>query len=244
MTSTSSPSKTAIITGGSSGIGRAIVERLAGQGIHVVFSYQRDEAGATALSEATGARAVRMDLGRQDDIAHLFEYALAEFGGIDIVVNNAAVLHHAIRVEDVTPADYEFVIGGNLGGGFLVLQHAARHLRDHGRIISISTLDTVNAEAGGALYAASKAAMERIVATLAKELGHRGVTANSISPGAVDTARLRQARSAEVLEQAAVVTPLGRLSLPEDIADLVEFLISRQGGWITGQNIRSTGGLG
>jgi len=236
--------KSVIITGGSSGIGRALVERFSKGGASVTFSFFSDETRATELATRTGARAVRVDLASPGDIDLIFARAADEFGGVDVVVNNAAVLHHSIPVVDVTPEDYEFVVGGNLRGSFLVLQNAVRTVRDNGRIISISTLDTANASPGSALYAAGKAAVERIVATISKEVGQRGITANSVSPGAVDTARLHMAHGAEELERAARATPLGRLTHPDDIADVVEFLASPAGGWITGQNICATGGLG
>jgi 3-oxoacyl-[acyl-carrier protein] reductase len=236
--------KSVVVSGGSSGIGKRLVERFAEAGAHVTFSYFVDDVSASDIAERTGAHAVRVDLSSSADVDALFQAAAERFGGVDVVVNNAAVESRSIPFADITPDDFEFVMGGNVRGGFAVLQNAVRNVRDGGRIVNISTLDTAHASSGSALYAASKAAVEHFVATIAKEVGARAITANSVSPGAIDTPRLHAVRSELELAGAVGATPLGRLGAPDDIADLVLFLVSDQGGWITGQNIRATGGLG
>ena len=237
-------SKCVIVTGGSRGIGTGIVRRFRAAGATVFFTYFSRAEAARELEAETGATAVRLDLGAPSDVDALFDTVRDSQGGFDIVVNNAAVLNPFSAVSDVTDEDFAFVMDGNLRGSFLILRRAARDLRDNGRIINISTLDTSHASAGNALYAASKAAVEQLVAGIAQEVGSRGITANTVSPGATDTPRLRSNRSEEILAGAAKATPLGRLGNPDDIADVVAFLASEQGRWITGQNIRATGGLG
>ncbi|WP_326823381.1 SDR family oxidoreductase [Streptosporangium sp. NBC_01756] len=131
----------------------------------------------------------------------------------------------------------------NAKSAFLTVRHAARHMRDHGRIVNISTLNTFRTAPGIAPYVISKGAIEQLTAVAAPELGARGITVNTVSPGATDTDLLRGTNSEEALRSAAGVTPLGRLGQPADVADVVAFLTGPDGRWLTGQNIRATGGL-
>jgi 3-oxoacyl-[acyl-carrier protein] reductase len=237
--------RSAVVTGGSRGIGRAIVERLVRDGATVTFSYVRDHDAAQAVLAATDgrARAVRCDLADGAAITALFDTAEQTAGGLDIVVNNAAVAVVG-AIGQTTDEEYDRVMGVNTRGAFLVLREAARRLREGGRIVTISTLNTVVRGAGIALYAASKAAVEQFTAVAAYELGGRGITANTVSPGATDTDMLRSVNTDEQLTRTAAMTPLGRLGDPADVADVVAFLVGPDGRWITGQNIRATGGLG
>jgi 3-oxoacyl-[acyl-carrier protein] reductase len=123
------------------------------------------------------------------------------------------------------------------------MQHAGRTLRDNGRIINISTLNTVLPAPGIALYAASKAAVEQFTAVAAREFGPRGITVNTVSPGATETDLLYSANTPASLERAVTLTALGRLGRPADIANVVAFLAGPDSQWITGQNLRATGGL-
>jgi 3-oxoacyl-[acyl-carrier protein] reductase len=240
--------RAAVVTGGSRGIGRAIVERLVGEGARVYFTYATRAAEANALlASLTDKGAVaftgQLDISATAQIREVFADADALLGGIDIVVHSACTTIRRNRIAEITDAEYDFMVDGNLKGGFVVLREAARRIRDGGRIITISSLDTANPAAANGLYAASKAAVEQLTAIASKELGERGVTANTVSPGAVDTSRLRDDRTAEELAGAVAVTPLGRLGHPDDIAAVVAFLAGPDGGWITGQNIRAGGGI-
>jgi 3-oxoacyl-[acyl-carrier protein] reductase len=242
--------KTAIVTGGSRGIGRAIVERLTADGAHVVFTFRREESAAAELAakiEASGAtaHAVRMDLGNVADVRQVFEEAERLLGGLDILVNNAAtnVVSERTSLAEVTEDDYDAMMNANAKGTFIALQEAARRLRDGGRIITVSTLNTVLPAPNNGLYQASKAAVELLTRTAAKELGGRGITANIVSPGATDTELLRSVNPPERLAMIPQMTPLGRLGTPADIAAVVAFLAGPDGGWITGHNIQATGGL-
>jgi 3-oxoacyl-[acyl-carrier protein] reductase len=236
--------KTAVVTGGSRGIGRAIVGRLAREGASVVFSFSENKQAADeVVAEVQGrAVAVQADQGRIEDQKRLFDEADRQLGGLDILVNNAAINPHA-AILDVTEADYERVMDVNTKGPFFAIQHAVRTMRDGGRIINISTLNTVVPSPGIALYAASKAALEQFTAVAAREVGKRGITVNAISPGATDTDLLRSTNPGETLQATVSFTALQRLGQPADIASVVAFLASPDAQWITGQNLRATGGL-
>jgi 3-oxoacyl-[acyl-carrier protein] reductase len=232
--------KTAVVTGGSRGIGRAIVRRLAADGARVVFSYRQDKAAADALARETGnAVPVRADQEDPVSLDALFEPVAA---GLDILVNNAAVNLHA-PIRDITPELFDRAMTVNAKFPLLAMRKAESLLRDGGRIISISTLNTAVPGPGIALYCASKAALEQFTKVAAREFGPRGITVNTVSPGATDTDLLRSSNPPEALEQTPALTALGRLGEPADIADVVAFLAGPDARWITGQNIRATGGL-
>lgn len=239
--------KSALVTGGSRGIGRAIVERLASDGAKVTFSYQRDANAAAELLEALQAAggagwAVRADQGRPDDVVRLYDEAEANCGPLDIVVNNAGAAVVA-PIAETTDEDFDRVVDVNLRGTFVSLRQAARRLQDGGRIVNISTINTVMRGPGISLYAATKAAVEQLTVVAAHELGGRGITVNCVSPGATDTEMLRGANTAENIAGAVERTPLRRLGEGADIAAVVAFLVGPDGGWMTGQNLRAGGGL-
>jgi 3-oxoacyl-[acyl-carrier protein] reductase len=232
--------KTAVVTGGSRGIGRAIVWRLAADGARVVFSFREDKAAADALAEEIGdAVAVRAD---QEDLGSLDALFEPVADGLDILVNNAAITAPA-PIKDITPELFDKAMTVNAKFPLLAMQRAAPLLRDGGRIISISTLNTTAPGPGIALYCASKAALEQFSKVAAYELGPRGITVNTVSPGATDTDLLRASNSPGELEEASALTALGRLGTPADIADVVAFLAGPDARWITAQNIQATGGL-
>lgn len=240
--------RTAVVTGGSRGIGRAVVERLARDGAQVAFSYASDAAAAAKVVAGVGAaggvaHSVRTDLGEPAQVRALFATAEQELGGLDIAVLNAAVTAGG-TIAELDEATYDRVMNTNAKGTFVALQEAARQLRDGGRIITVSSVNTSFAVPGNAVYSASKAAVEQFTAVAAKELGTRQITVNTVSPGATDTTMLRGANPPEVLEQAAAMSPLGRLGQPEDVADVIAFLAGPDGRWMTGQNLHASGGLG
>jgi 3-oxoacyl-[acyl-carrier protein] reductase len=231
---------TALVTGGSRGIGRAIVERLAAAGHRVVFTYARDKAAADEVAaRCPGAVAVRAD---QTELSCLDAMFAPIHDGLDILVNNAAVTVRA-AVADVTPDEFDRAMTANAKVPLLAIARAAPLLRDGGRIVNVSTLNTVVPAPGIVLYCASKAALEQVTAVAARELGPRGITVNTVSPGTTDTAMLRANNSPEALAQSAAWTALGRLGQPDDVAAVVAWLTTPEAGWITGQNIRANGGL-
>ncbi len=239
--------KAALVTGGSRGIGRAIVERLAGDGAAVLFSYREnrtaaDEVLAAARELPGSAQAAQADLGDLTATRRLFASAEDWLGGLDILVNNVGV-GARFNFAELTDEQYEQVMNTNTRATFALIQEAARRLRDGGRIVNVSTINTVYPAAGIALYAASKAAIEQFTAVAAVELGERQITVNTVSPGFTDTDLLRRSAGLEALPALAAASPLGRLGSPTDIADTVAFLVSEEGGWMTGQNLRASGGV-
>lgn len=239
--------RTALVTGGSRGIGRAIVRRLAADGASVVFSFVKDADAAekvVAGVRRTGgqAAAVQADQGEREGVEHLFTEAERLLGGLDILVLNAAVVTRA-EMADVTEDDYDRVMAVNAKGSFLALQLAGRRLRDDGRIVNISTAGTARSAPTWAVYNASKAAVEQFVRTAALEFGARGITANSVSPSATDTDALHAMQTPRALQGFVDNVPLRRLGKPDDIANVVAFLAGPESQWVTGQTIRATGAL-
>jgi 3-oxoacyl-[acyl-carrier protein] reductase len=239
--------KGALVTGGSRGIGRAIVKRLAADGASVVFSYLSNKAaadGVVAEVAAAGGRAlaVQADQGSLDDLQRLTRQAEEQLDGLDIVVINAAGGVSGL-IQDLTEDDYDQFMAANAKGPFFLIQYAGRALRDGGRIISISTLNTRLHAPGASLYIGAKGALEHFTVVAAIEFGGRGITANIVSPGATDTEMLRAANPGDTFEDTVAQTALRRLGRPEDIAGVVAFLAGPDSAWVTGQNLSATGGL-
>jgi 3-oxoacyl-[acyl-carrier protein] reductase len=233
--------KTAVVTGGSRGIGRAIVTRLAADGAGVIFGYRDRSSDAAELENSVpGTRAVQADLAEPHAIRTLMEQAGDD---LDILVANAAAATVPTLLADITDDEYDRIFAVNAKSTFHAIQYAATHMRDNGRIITLSTLNTTIPFPGGSLYIGSKGAVEQFAAVAAKELGPRGITVNTVSPGATDTELLRSTNTEEGLALSARLAALGRLGQPEDIADVVAFLASPEGRWITGQNIHANGGI-
>jgi 3-oxoacyl-[acyl-carrier protein] reductase len=239
--------KGALVTGGSRGIGRAIVKRLAADGAVVVFSYLRNETAAQdvvrEVAEAGGrAFAVRADQGSLEDLRRLSGQADEHLDGLDIVVINAAG-GVAGAIDEVTEDDYDRFMAVHAKGPFFLIQHAGRALRDGGRIIAISTINTRLHPPRGALYTGAKGALENFTAVAALEFGRRRITANVVSPGTTDTDLLRETNPGDTFEDDVAHTALRRLGRPEDIAAVVAFLAGPDSGWISGQNLAADGGL-
>jgi 3-oxoacyl-[acyl-carrier protein] reductase len=237
--------KIAIVTASSRGIGRAVAKRLSRDGAKVVVNYVASPEKAEALVkeiEAQGGSAIAIQgsVANRTDVTRLFDETEQQLGSIDIVVNVAGVSVFKPHVE-LTDEDFDKVFSVNTKGAMYVLQESAKRIKDGGRIVQFSTGGTMMPIPAGGLYAASKAAGERFAFALAKEIGHRQVTVNLVSPGVTDTDGL-------VMPQAAIdgliqQTPLGRLGQPDDIADVVAFLVSDDAHWVTGQNIQANGGI-
>ncbi|MGA8115317.1 MAG: SDR family oxidoreductase [Actinocatenispora sp.] len=245
--------RTALVTGGSRGIGRAVVERLAADGAVVVFGYRTDDAAAKQVEESVRAaggtaHGVRADLVERDGMAGLLADTgtwLTEQGhdGLDIMVNNAALDFRPIPLAEMTDDDFDRVLAVNTRAVFVAMRYAAKSLRDGGRVVNVSTLNTVRSAPGLAAYAASKGALEQLTAVGAHEMGRRGITVNTVSPGATDTDLLRATNSEDGLRMIEQWTPLGRIGEPADVADVIAFLCGPDARWVSGQNLRATGGL-
>ena len=235
----------AIVTGSSRGIGRAVAERLGREGASVVVNYARNADKArqvVSAIESAGARAlaVQADMSHIVDVRRLFRETLDHFGRLDILVNNAG-LFQPHPIAEVTEDEFDAGFALNAKGAFFAFQEAARRMRDGGRIINISSCSTAMSLPGFAVYVGSKAAGEQFARALAKELGGRGITVNTVSPGFTETDMLPQ--DPEWRKTGAQMSAFGRLGQPEDIADVVAFLVGEQGKWITGQNVQASGGV-
>ena len=237
--------KVAIITGGSRGIGRATAKQLGAAGARVVVNYvENAEAAHAVVKDIEGlggvAKAVRADASRIDDIQRLFAEAEATFGKPDIVVlaPGAFVLK---LLADVSVEEFDRVFALNTRGVFFALQEAAKHINNGGSIISLSSGATASPNPNGSVYAGSKAAAEQFVSVLARELGSKQVSVNTVSPGLTDTDGM--VLPPPMLEMMKQRIPFGRLAAPDEIASVITFLASPAGHWITGQNIRANGGL-
>ncbi|MEE2041108.1 SDR family oxidoreductase [Nocardiopsis sp. CT-R113] len=236
----------AVVTGASGGIGRAVAERLARDGMSVVVHYAGNAARAeetVASIAAGGGRAVaaRADVADAAQVEALFDTAEEAFGGVDVVVHTAGVLRLA-RVADQDLDALDDLLRTNVRGTFAVAQQAARRVRDGGAVITFSTSVVKLAFPGYAGYAASKAAVDALTPILARELRGRDVTVNSVAPGPTATPLFLEGKDQETVDRLAAQPPLERLGLPEDIAESVAFLAG-PGRWINGQTVYANGGI-
>jgi 3-oxoacyl-[acyl-carrier protein] reductase len=237
----------AIITGASRGIGAAVAERLAADGLTVVINYSGDVKSAEALAkkiEAKGGRALtaKADVSDPNAVRGMFDAAEAAFGGVDVLVNNAGIMKLA-SIADSDDALFDQQIAINLKGSFNAMREAAKRLRDGGRIINFSTsVVGIKLETYG-VYAATKAAIETMTAILSKEMRGRNITVNAVAPGPVGTELFLNGKSQELIDRMAKMNPLQRLGTPQDIAATVSFLAGPDGGWINGQVLRANGGM-
>src|SRR5919108_1957317 len=231
--------KTALVTGGSRGIGRAVNQRLAADGAVVVINYARNEQLSQKVVNAiamTGGKAIAIqaDLSKPAEIRRLFSEAEKAIGGLDIVVANAGVHIEKPLIEN-TEADYDYIFDINTKGVFFTLQEAARRVRDGGRIIVVSTGGTKMHFPNMSLYLGSKGAIEQFARSLSVELGPRNVTVNVLSPGFTATDMLPE----QYREYGASLSPFKRVGVPEDVADVATFLASGAARWVTGQNLQA-----
>jgi 3-oxoacyl-[acyl-carrier protein] reductase len=239
-------SKVAIVTGASRGIGAAIAERLASDGLTVIVNYAGSAEPAEALVrkiEQAGGRALaaQADVADPAAVKRLFDSAEAAFGGVDIVVNNAGIMENAPLAE-TTDESFERQIAVNLKGSFNGLREAARRLRDGGRIVNFSSSVVGLYQPNYAVYAATKGAVEAMTHVLAKELRGRSITVNAVAPGPTATELFFKGKSQPLIDTIANLSPLQRLGEPADIAHVVSFLAGPEGGWINGQILRANGG--
>ena len=240
--------KTAVVTGGSRGIGRAVCLELARGGANVVFCYAGNEAAAQETAQAVEALgvqalAVRCDVSDAAQAEGLVKTAAGRFGRVDILVNNAGVTRDNL-VMRMSEADFDAVISANLKGTFLCMKAAYRLMlkQRYGRIVNLSSVVGLRGNAGQVNYAASKAGVVGMTKSLAKELAGRGVTVNAVAPGFIETDMT--AAMPEAARTAALGSiPMARLGAPEDVAKAVAFLASDAAAYITGQVLAVDGGM-
>lgn len=240
--------KTAVVTGGSRGLGRAVCLELAKGGANVVFCYAGNEAAARETvsgCEALGAKAlaVQCDVAKADEVKALMDAAVKEFGRIDILVNNAGITRDGLLMM-MKEEDFDAVIAANLKGTFLCMKAVSRIMmkQRYGRIVNLSSVVGLRGNAGQVNYAASKAGVVGMTKSLAKELASRGVTVNAVAPGFIAT-DMTAAMTDAAKEATLASIPLQRLGAPEDVAHAVAFLASDEAAYITGQVLCVDGGM-
>lgn len=239
--------KSAIVTGASRGIGRAVANRLAKDGFAVVVNYVSNAAEAAEVvaeikTNGGEAVAIKADVGNAADVEQLFAEAIKKFTSVDVVVNNSGIMPLSpIGKGDVEAFDK--VIATNLRGTFLVFAQAAQHVSSGGRIIAFSSSVLAKSFPSYGPYIASKAGVEGLVHVLANELRGRNVTVNAVAPGPIATELFLNGKSDAQITEFTKMAPLERMGQPEDIANLVSFLAGPDGGWINSQVLRANGGF-
>ena len=240
--------RTAVVTGGSRGIGRAVCVQLARQGCHVVVNYCHGEAAAAetvSLCRALGAQAVAVqaDVSTAAGCKALFDAAAAAFGRVDILVNNAGITRDDLLMR-MKESDFDAVINTNLKGTFNTIRHLSRYLLKQraGKIINISSVSGILGNAGQSNYAASKAGVIGLTKSVARELASRGICVNAVAPGFVET-EMTAVLPEKTQEELKKQIPLGRAGQVQDIANAVAFLASPESDYITGQILSVDGGM-
>jgi 3-oxoacyl-[acyl-carrier protein] reductase len=249
MTRTSTKKQSAIVTGASGGIGRAVATRLARDGFAVAVNYagnaiKAEEVVAEIKTATAGGQAIaaQADVASAADVERLFKEAMDTFGGINVVVNCAGIM----PLSPIDGGDLELfdkVIATNLRGTFVVLGQAARQVSPGGRIIAFSSSVIAKSFPTYGPYIASKAGVEGLVRVLANELRGRNITVNAVAPGPVATELFLTGKAEAQIEELRKLSPLERLGQPEDIASIVSFLAGPDGGWVNGQVLRANGGF-
>ncbi len=244
---TQAPQRIALVTGGSRGIGAAIVRRLAQDGYAVAINYASSAAEAEALAGEIGAAggralAVRADVSKAAEVRAMFDQVEAGLGRIDVLVNSAGILK-MVPLAETSDELYDQTFGINTRGTFNTLREAATRLADGGGIVNVSSTTIALNLPNYSVYIASKAAVESLTQVFAKELRGRRITVNAVAPGPVATELFLTGKSPELIEHYAKMPPLERLGQPEDISGVVSFLVSPDAGWVNGQILRANGGV-
>ena len=239
--------KVAIITGASRGIGAEIAKAIAQAGASVVINYTNNRSATDLVvseikSLGGNAISVRADVGDSVEVKALFDTAITHFGKIDILINNAGTAIFK-AIQDTSDEELDRIFAINVKGTFYCLREAATRLSNGGRIINISSSVTRLILPTYGAYAATKGAVEQLTRVFAKEMGSRGITVNSISPGPTNTELFLEGKSEETIQRLAAMSAFGRIGETEDIAKVVLFLASEGAAWVTGQNIGANGGI-
>jgi 3-oxoacyl-[acyl-carrier protein] reductase len=247
MTETNSaPTRIALVTGGSGGIGVDTVQRLAADGMAVVVHYSgsqnKADAAVASVTDAGGAAiAVQADIGDEAEVGALFDQVEQSYGGVDVVVHTAGIMLLS-PLADLDIDDLDRMHRINIRGTFLVNREAARRVRSGGAIINFSTSVTKLALPTYTGYSASKGAVEAMIPIFAKELGGKDITVNAVAPGPTATPLFLDGKDQETVDSMAQMNPMKRLGEPSDIAEVVAFLAG-PGRWINGQTVYANGGV-
>ena len=241
--------KVAVVTGASKGIGAAIARHLAMEGAAVVVNYATSKTGAERVAAeivANGGKAlaVQADVSKKEQVERLFSEAKKTFRRVDVLVNNAGIYEFA-PLENVTADHFHKHFNLNVLGLIFATQEAVKHFgAEGGSVVNISSVVSTLGVPGASVYSATKAAVDAVTRSLAKELGPRHVRVNSINPGMIETEGIHAAGIAEseMRKQIETLTPLGRIGQPEDIAPVAVFLASPDSGWVTGETFYISGG--
>ncbi|KIO79041.1 3-ketoacyl-ACP reductase [Pedobacter lusitanus] len=239
--------KVILVTGASRGIGAAIAHQLAAAGAKIIVNYAGGKEAADQTVEyirqdGGDAFAIQADVSKTDQVKNLFDTAIAHYGKIDVLVNNAGIMITKL-IKDTTDEEFTRQFDINVRGTFNTMREAATRLEDKGSIINFSTSVNRIMLPGYATYVATKAAVEQLTRVFSKEAGSRGINVNSISPGPTNTELFTNGKSQEVIDRLASLSAFNRIGDPEDIAKVVVFLASDEAKWITAQNIGVNGGM-
>lgn len=241
--------KVALITGSGRGIGKAIAERYASLGADIIINYTNSKESAeitvsNILKHGVNAIAIQADISKTNEVLNLFETSLKEFGKIDIVVANAGIESVNLSTLDITEEQFDKLFAVNTKGAFFTIQEAAKHVADNGRIIYISSSTTNIALPGYSLYGSSKLAPMYQIEVLAKEIGYRGVTVNTIVPTAIEGAGLwtNPEDRADFKDKFIQTQPMRRLGTLDDVANVAEFFASDLSSFVSGQRLLISGG--